>query len=249
MPLIDPITMSGISPVSGDTSSKPKSFPIEFLSSNMARIVTHVQPAILLSAYYFRFSALVADPVHTLLHSLLPVALLQVAYAVTCLPAAGSNMAKKLKPGEKRKGVEGGEVNHKIFTTIFALILTATTVPAVTALQILFGAPFTTHMEHTLLSSAHISLLALFPLFYIHGVDSVRWLEIASLYAPVDEVFGAAVGCALGAWLGAVPIPLDWDREWQKWPVTVITGAFGGYVVGKFVGGFAGVRGKRIELE
>ncbi|KAF5875197.1 putative recombination hotspot-binding protein [Botrytis fragariae] len=248
MPLIDPVTMSGISSVSGDTS-KSKSFPTEFLSSDMARIVTHIQPAILLSAYYFRFNALVADPVHTLLHSLLPVALLQVAYAVACLPAAGSNMAKKLKPGEKRKGLEGGEYNHKIFTTIFALILTATTVPAVTALQILFGAPFTTHIEHTLLSSAHISLLALFPLFYIHGVDSVRWLEVASLYAPIDEVFGAALGCALGAWLGAVPIPLDWDREWQKWPVTVVTGAFGGYVVGKFVGGFAGLRGKRIELE
>lgn len=134
-------------------------------------------------------------------------------------------------------------------TTIFALILTATTVPLITALQILFGAPFTTHLEHTLLSSAHISLLALFPLFYIHGVDSVRWLEIASLYAPVDEVFGAALGCVLGAWLGAVPIPLDWDREWQKWPVTVITGGFGGYVIGKFVGGLGFVRGKRIELE
>lgn len=80
-------------------------------------------------------------------------------------------------------------------------------------------------------------------------MDSVRWLEIAALYAPVDEVFGAALGCVLGAWLGAVPIPLDWDREWQKWPVTVITGGFGGYVIGKFVGGLGFVRGKRIELE
>ncbi|RAL58631.1 hypothetical protein DID88_003551 [Monilinia fructigena] len=228
MPLIDPITMSGISPVSGETS-KYKSLPTEFLSSDVARIVPHIQPVILLSAYYFRFSALVADPVPTLLHSLLPVTLLQ--------------------PGEKRKGVEGGEANHKIFTTIFALILTATTVPLITALQILFGAPFTTHIEHTLLSSTHISLLALFPLFYIHGVDSVRWLEIASLSAPVDEVFGAALGCALGAWLGRRAYPLDWDREWQKWPVTVITGAFGGYVAGKFCGGLGLVRGKRIELE
>ncbi|ESZ92273.1 putative Translin-1 [Sclerotinia borealis F-4128] len=229
MPPIDPITMSGISPVSGDTS-KPKSLPTDMLPSDIARIFTHIQPAILLSAYYFRFSALVADPVPTLLHSLLPVAILQVAYAALCLPASGSNMARKLKPGEKRKGVEGGEANHKIFTTIFALILTATAVPAITALQILFGAPFTTHIEHTILSSAHISLLALFPLFYIQGMDSVRWLEVASLYAPMDEVFGAALGCALGAWLGAVPIPLDWDREWQRWPVTVVTGAFAGEV-------------------
>ncbi|KAK6597731.1 gpi-anchor biosynthesis protein (pig-f) [Botrytis cinerea] len=241
--------MSGISPVSGDTS-KSKSFPTEFLSSDMARIITHIQPAILLSAYYFRFNALVADPVHTLLHSLLPVALLQVVYAVVCLPAAGSNMAKKLKPGEKRKGLEGGEYNHKIFVHNHIRPYSNShhcprrhgpTNPLWRSL----------HHPHRTYTSflGHISLLALFPLFYIHGVDSVRWLEVASLYAPIDEVFGAAFGCALGAWLGAVPIPLDWDREWQKWPVTVVTGAFGGYVVGKFIGGFAGLRGKRIELE
>lgn len=80
-------------------------------------------------------------------------------------------------------------------------------------------------------------------------MDAQRWLEIASLHAPIDEVFGAAVGTLLGAWLGAVPIPLDWDREWQKWPVTVITGAYGGYVVGKLLGGWGLVRGKRIEFE
>ncbi len=27
---------------------------------------------------------------------------------------------------------------------------------------------------------------------------------------PFDEVFGGTVGTFLGAWLGAVPIPLDW---------------------------------------
>ena len=27
--------------------------------------------------------------------------------------------------------------------------------------------------------------------------------------------YWAAIGTVIGAWLGAVPIPLDWDREWQ----------------------------------
>jgi hypothetical protein len=27
---------------------------------------------------------------------------------------------------------------------------------------------------------------------------------------PIDEVYGGLLGTVLGAWLGAVPIPLDW---------------------------------------
>lgn len=29
---------------------------------------------------------------------------------------------------------------------------------------------------------------------------------------------------------------IDWDREWQKWPVTIVTGAYAGYVLGKSLG-------------
>ena len=63
---------------------------------------------------------------------------------------------------------------------------------------------------------------------------------MAALAAPMDEVFGGLVGAAAGAWLGAVPIPLDWDREWQRWPVTVLVGLGVGYVLGKGIGGTVG---------
>lgn len=33
--------------------------------------------------------------------------------------------------------------------------------------------------------------------------------------AGVLESESRAVLCLLGAWLGALPIPLDWDRPWQ----------------------------------
>jgi hypothetical protein len=36
----------------------------------------------------------------------------------------------------------------------------------------------------------------------------------------------------LGAWLGAVPIPLDWNRPWQVWPVPCSCGAVAGSVLG-----------------
>lgn len=35
------------------------------------------------------------------------------------------------------------------------------------------------------------------------------------------------------------------DREWQKWPVTIVTGAYIGYAVGKLLGGTL-LRGKKI---
>lgn len=131
---------------------------------------------------------------------------------------------------------------------LFALLLSILSVPVLAGLQVLFGAPVTTHIPQTLLSSSHLAFLAVFPLVYVHGSDGERWREIVSVYSLIDEVFGAALGCFLGAWLGAVPIPLDWDREWQKWPVTIVTGAYMGYVVGKLAGTWLFI-GKRIEFD
>lgn len=38
----------------------------------------------------------------------------------------------------------------------------------------------------------------------------------------------------IGAWLGAFPIPLDWDRPWQAWPITCCIGASLGYSAAHF---------------
>lgn len=92
-----------------------------------------------------------------------------------------------------------------------------------------------------------MSSLAIMPLVYVHGVDALRWRDVVAFMSPADEVFGAAVGTMVGAWVGAVPIPLDWDREWQKWPVTIISGAYVGWALGKLVGGTV-LKGKRLDL-
>lgn len=96
-------------------------------------------------------------------------------------------------------------------TAILSLLLTLLLgAPLVTLLLILFGAPMSTHVPHTFLCAAHIALLSAFPLIYVHGVDTHSWRSVAALMLPADEVFGAAVGTLFGAWIGAVPIPLDW---------------------------------------
>lgn len=102
--------------------------------------------------------------------------------------------------------------------------------------MVLFGAPFLTHNAHTLLCAAHAAVLALFPVFFVRGVDGTAWASLGGFSAPLDETYGGLVGAAAGAWLGAVPIPLDWDREWQKWPVTILCGLYAGHLVGRVLG-------------
>jgi phosphatidylinositol glycan class F len=122
-------------------------------------------------------------------------------------------------------------------TSLLSLVLSLLVSPFLYATMILFGAPFLTHSAHTFLCAAHLAVLALSPLFFVHGVDGSAWAVVGSFSAPLDETFGGLLGGVVGAWLGAVPIPLDWDREWQRWPVTILCGLYGGYILGRVVGG------------
>jgi phosphatidylinositol glycan class F len=132
------------------------------------------------------------------------------------------------------------------FLSLIASIVVATPVLFITL--VLFGAPISTHHWHTLLCALHVSFLTVLPLVYVHGVDGSTWQEIIAMLRPIDEVYGCMIGTFLGAWMGAVPIPLDWDREWQKWPVTIVTGAYVGFAVGKLAGATV-LKGKKIAFE
>ncbi|KAL7622916.1 Glycosylphosphatidylinositol (GPI) anchor assembly protein [Parahypoxylon ruwenzoriense] len=226
-------------------ASKPKdgevvTQAVRIVASPQAQVAKHVHAVLLLSLFIVRFGALVSDPVSTMSNSIPIVMAIQAAYAIVCLPAAGSQAAKpakKLRPGEKRKpGSESTGPNIAV-TTIVALILSAIGALALHVLLVLFGAPFLTHVSHTFLCALHLAVLGLFPLLYTRGVSNKEWLEIWSSSAPLDEAFGGLMGACVGAWLGAVPIPLDWDREWQKWPVTILCGIYTGYLAGKVIGG------------
>ncbi|KAM5477111.1 Glycosylphosphatidylinositol (GPI) anchor assembly protein [Microsporum audouinii] len=230
--------------------------PIRILSNPTAQAYSHLHPALIASIFGLRFSALVADPVTTL-STLLPVfAVLQIIYVIICLPAAGttlgsSNKARssgKIGAGLKRKDADNS-IGPKIVPAILSLSLPLVLgTPALTTLLILFGAPLTTHLPHTALCAAHMSILAGTGLVYVHGTDASVWREIWSISKAVDTVWGATIGMALGAWLGAVPIPLDWDRPWQVYPITIITGAYIGYVLGCWVGRAPFLYGKRIQF-
>ncbi|KAJ4355525.1 Glycosylphosphatidylinositol (GPI) anchor assembly protein [Didymosphaeria variabile] len=236
--------------ISSQTKPRPPAHPIDILNSDTARLYTHIHPILVLSIYAFQFPSIVADPVPALIKTLIPLAALQIAYVAICLPPTGGTatpVIDKKKPGEKKK-VEGSLA--KTIVPAFLSLITATilSTPLLTATLVLFGAPLTTHHAHTLLAGAHISFLSTLPLVYVHGVDGATWREIIALLRPVDEVYGGMIGTVVGAWLGAIPIPLDWDREWQKWPVTIVSGAYVGWAVGKLLGGLV-FKGKKIMFE
>ncbi|KAK3299136.1 GPI biosynthesis protein family Pig-F-domain-containing protein, partial [Chaetomium fimeti] len=255
MPLVDPIIMSTTlakgaaaqaqaqvafsktAPVSPATTLRP----VQIRPTPLAQATRHALPALLAVLFIARFRPLVTDPVSAMATALPFVAALQVAYAVLCLPAPGSTQtgsgggggarkAPKLRPGEsikRRAGADAGAPNA-VATSLLSLVLSLLVSPFLYAAMILFGAPFLTHSAHTFLCAAHLAVLTLLPLFFVHGVDGSAWAVVGSFSAPLDETFGGLLGGMVGAWLGAVPIPLDWDREWQRWPVTILCGLYGG---------------------
>lgn len=128
----------------------------------------------------------------------------------------------------------------RILPTILALILSIAipTIPLM-ALAMVLGAPLypLNLLPHTLVLSLHVALLGTMPIFYTHGVSGAAWREISAAWLPFDEagVWGGMVGSLVGGWFGAIPIALDWDRDWQKWPCTVLWGVVMGWALGRII--------------
>ncbi|TKA66836.1 hypothetical protein B0A55_08820 [Friedmanniomyces simplex] len=207
---------------------------IDILQTQPSLFFANLQPILLLGTLLFSFRSLVANPVTTLLGLAPTTAIVQTIYCVVCLPSTDDTAPPATKPGQKKKPQkQGQDVWAKVIPVFLSFTLTAVlSAPLLYIIVILFGAPLTTHHLRTLLLALHLALLTTPHLYYAHGLDAPAWLRIASLQSPVDEVYGMSLGACVGAWLGAIPIPLDWDREWQKWPVTVVVGMYVGAAVG-----------------
>ncbi|KFY64418.1 hypothetical protein V497_01704 [Pseudogymnoascus sp. VKM F-4516 (FW-969)] len=237
------------------STSPPPTTAIYKVNTTLSSVYTHVHTPLLFSSVFFSLPALVANPLSTLTYGAGALALVQSAYCAICLqPALGGTATKKKKKKTKAKvGPPGAQVKKEeevdmvgpaidiAYRLAIALVLTILSTVPVFIATILLGAPLTTHLPHTTLLTLHIAFLALFPLFYARPLSSRHWLEIISLTAPLDEVFGAAAGTLAGAWIGAIPIPLDWDRPWQAWPITVAVGAYVGWGIGRQAGVLTGV--------
>jgi len=285
----------------------PKTNAIPLFNTDLAHYYSYAHTLQLLVYYYLRGSALVRDPLSTMLQDLFPVAVSQCLFCAICLPRVGkwnsgttdgemirgsasatkgpALQKKKLgapvvKGAAKTAPVSEGArdkdpggswpsrilVSHdlqmsacrRMLTvlqpTTLALILSLMIPPVpLMVLALVLGAPLypTYLLPHTMALAAHVSLLGTLPIFYTHGVSTAAWRDVSAAWLPFDEagVWGGAVGAMVGGWFGAIPIALDWDREWQKWPCTVLWGAVLGWGIGRLVTNLLrlGV-GRRIDL-
>ncbi|KAI5852006.1 GPI biosynthesis protein Pig-F [Tricharina praecox] len=222
------------------------SAPTPFLPSALTTASTHLHTVSLLSSLALHLPDLIASPSLTLTRTALPLAALQTVYLVLtststtpttpkAIPTTPKPASSAPKPKKTVRAKKAATVPFAILTALaFTLVVGA---PLLFLLLVAFGAPVTSHHAETLSTAVHLALLTIYPLSFTRGWDAGRWREILALTGEVDEAVVGALGACVGAWAGAVPIPLDWDREWQKWPVTILVGAYAGYALGKMVGG------------
>ncbi|KAG8175428.1 hypothetical protein JTE90_002858 [Oedothorax gibbosus] len=96
---------------------------------------------------------------------------------------------------------------------------------------VIFGAPLLESFQSTLYFSVLMTIFTAYPLlwyfFFTDSITAVLKLLSESKFDSLTEnqLHIIIIGTVLGAWIGAIPIPLDWDRPWQTWPITCCIGA------------------------
>lgn len=101
---------------------------------------------------------------------------------------------------------------------------------------VLYGAPLLEFALETFSLAVLLSTLTTLRCLCMLGPNVQAWIRVFSRDGAMsvwDTSLQITTGCSLvGAWLGAFPIPLDWDRPWQVWPVSCTLGATTGFLTG-----------------
>uniref|UniRef100_A0A2K6FZT4 Phosphatidylinositol glycan anchor biosynthesis class F n=1 Tax=Propithecus coquereli TaxID=379532 RepID=A0A2K6FZT4_PROCO len=91
---------------------------------------------------------------------------------------------------------------------------------------VLYGAPLIELVLETFLFAVILSTFTTIPCLCLLGPNLKAWLRAFSRNGITT------ISSCVGAWLRALPIPLDWERPWQVWPISCTLGATFGYVAG-----------------
>uniref|UniRef100_A0A8D8YD41 Phosphatidylinositol-glycan biosynthesis class F protein n=2 Tax=Cacopsylla melanoneura TaxID=428564 RepID=A0A8D8YD41_9HEMI len=108
-------------------------------------------------------------------------------------------------------------------------------------IAVIFGASVTSNYEQTLVFSSLLSIVTVLPACIHFNAQSAISLLASGQYSSNQNmnqqkiVLQKFYCTMLGAWLGAFVIPLDWNRDWQVWPIPCCMGALVGTGVGQLV--------------
>ncbi|CAN8312288.1 unnamed protein product [Cochlearia groenlandica] len=104
---------------------------------------------------------------------------------------------------------------------------------------IALGAPIgMQYLPKTIHWSFLMSVLTFVPAAAVFGASWTDWHRVFASIKPSGNIeymiVIPAYGAIIGGWFGAWPMPLDWERPWQEWPICVCYGGIGGFVIGQF---------------
>jgi len=125
----------------------------------------------------------------------------------------------------------------KVMALLYSLFATFIGSCICHVIAVLLGATFIENFEETFSFASLLSALSVFPLFALHDG---KWEEALNSFTLEwefidclpDSIKLVSIFTCMGAWLGAIPIPLDWDRDWQTWPITCCAGAILANLIG-----------------
>ena len=124
-------------------------------------------------------------------------------------------------------------------------------------ISLCYGAPFSS--PRTLLFAAYLASFPA-PLTPFLGSSPLSLVQILASFpslptqqqktiplSPLLHFSHTTMGALVGTWVGALPIPLDWDRWWQVWPISCVFGCLGGAFVGSLLSLLVAWRGVKVH--
>ncbi|XP_053314837.1 phosphatidylinositol-glycan biosynthesis class F protein [Spea bombifrons] len=138
-----------------------------------------------------------------------------------------------LKPNPSPKRISFGNKVNKFSRSCLYFFISCLLFHAII---VLYGAPLLESVAETFLFAVLLSSFTTSRCLCILGPNFHAWIRVFSRDGAMsawDHSLQITTVCSvIGAWLGAFPIPLDWDRPWQVWPISCSLGATFGYAVG-----------------
>lgn len=166
--------------------------------------------------------------------------LMYILITTEVLNALHFKMAFGINQSSNKKifqGLTSKLFNIKVSELVQGIICVISSVIVFSLIAIAFGASVLSNYEQTLNFSLLLTILTVFPACIHFNAQSAISLFTSGQYSNNHQkiILQKFYCTMLGAWFGAFVIPLDWNRDWQAWPIPCCIGALVGTSLGQLV--------------